>query len=1355
MATKKINTDLQIEAGLLDGDGNSGTANQILISTGTGVDWVDGSGSSIIGGPYLPLSAGSSYPLTGTLYGTNTNWSGNGDYAGSLTLGIGASTQEAHLQIGPGRTGNGYSYIDLIGDATYTDYGLRIIRNNLGPNTTSAIIHRGTGNFEISTTDSSSILLKTNNVERMRITNAGNVGIGTTSPGYKLEVDGTFSSNAIWTTSFNVTEWGSGTTAYGTLTWGTGYAKVFANSGNQLQLAAGGASTDMTIDTSGNVGIGTTSPQEKFVVNAGAITAIASDGAYTAGYFAKLSSDYGPNALKLTSKTGDIIRASDYGSSVSILTGNPTSVKMFINSAGNVGIGTTSPGSELDVSSSSTSIIRLSNSDTALTEGQKTGSLEFYQSDTSGNGTGVTGRISMSSAKNGSNENYYGNAADMIFQVAAPAGFASDNATLNALTIKNSSGNVGIGTTSPLTKLEVYDGDIKLNDSTRNLLIGEEGSSSYQIKSSGYLIIDATSGIQINKTTSGNVTIGSGNVGIGTTSPNNFGFLEKVLNISAGSSSSTTLQQAGIVISGSSDADDADDFGYLSFTNYQSAITNDRVAEIRALKNGTNVDTGEFAFYTSSGSGPAERMRIDSSGNVGIGTTSPTQKLQVEGNIYTGGSIRIEDNGDQLEFGNANVALQRTANFLELGGYDGIIFRSSNTTLDNQSERMRITSSGNVGIGTTSPAYKLDVSGDIRSTNRVRANTDVIAGGFIDVTGDIAHRSSLKVLNKLATNWLTWATRDTSGSDSVINLSNIKNIIASGNVGIGATSPKDKLDLYDADDNVGIYFHTATSGVGGADGLRVGLNNTHAFVWNYENTPLSFGTNGSQKATILANGNVGIGTTSPSSKLTINGDARLSNNGKLYLWNDHSINYLDYRTWVASSAAGMTIENSAAGGDILLLPNGNVGIGTTSPAYKLDVAGNIRVDSTSVAQIFLDSAASNDAVLNFHENASQKGKIGYDTSLGGFGFVAGSGAFSTAGMVLLDGGNVGIGTTSPVFKLDVSGNGIRNIRTTAGWAGWFENTGSSSGVIVTAGVDSGDAPLLIRKQDGTELFSVRGNGVSWFNGGSVGIGTTNPLYKLDVASGSSSSAFGLSLSGTARLKMYADSTYNYYAAQSGQSHRFTTSGGAEFLITNGGNVGIGTTSPAVQLELGDNTADEKLRLTGAASGKPLMTFYNTTTKIGQISSSSVGVTVTSLGSGNMSFENGGAVRLAIENGGDVGIGDTTPSYKLDVDGTIRATGDVIAYSDVRVKENIKTIDNALEKVNKLRGVEFNKIGSEEKSIGVIAQEIEKVLPEVVKEDDKGMKSVAYGNIVGVLIEAIKDQQKQIDELKSIINGGTK
>jgi hypothetical protein len=130
-------------------------------------------------------------------------------------------------------------------------------------------------------------------------------------------------------------------------------------------------------------------------------------------------------------------------------------------------------------------------------------------------------------------------------------------------------------------------------------------------------------------------------------------------------------------------------------------------------------------------------------------------------------------------------------------------------------------------------------------------------------------------------------------------------------------------------------------------------------------------------------------------------------------------------------------------------------------------------------------------------------------------------------------------------------------------------------------------------------------------------------------------------------------------------------------------------------------------------------------------------------------------RFRIDNNGDVGIMDSTPSYRLDVNGTIRATGDVIAYSDARVKENVKTIDNALDKIIKLRGVSYNKIGETKEKIGVIAQEIEKVLPQVVSEDKKGMKSVAYGNIVGVLIEAMKEQQKQIDELKAIINGNTK
>jgi len=111
----------------------------------------------------------------------------------------------------------------------------------------------------------------------------------------------------------------------------------------------------------------------------------------------------------------------------------------------------------------------------------------------------------------------------------------------------------------------------------------------------------------------------------------------------------------------------------------------------------------------------------------------------------------------------------------------------------------------------------------------------------------------------------------------------------------------------------------------------------------------------------------------------------------------------------------------------------------------------------------------------------------------------------------------------------------------------------------------------------------------------------------------------------------------------------------------------------------------------------------------------------------------------------------TTSSGVSITGSMTASGDVIAYSDERIKENVKTIDNALDKVTKLRGVEYNKIGEEKQNIGVIAQEVEKILPQVVTEDEEGMKGVAYGNIVGVLIEAIKEQQKQIDELKSLIN----
>ena len=127
----------------------------------------------------------------------------------------------------------------------------------------------------------------------------------------------------------------------------------------------------------------------------------------------------------------------------------------------------------------------------------------------------------------------------------------------------------------------------------------------------------------------------------------------------------------------------------------------------------------------------------------------------------------------------------------------------------------------------------------------------------------------------------------------------------------------------------------------------------------------------------------------------------------------------------------------------------------------------------------------------------------------------------------------------------------------------------------------------------------------------------------------------------------------------------------------------------------------------------------------------------------------------------LGVG-TTPSS---TSGEIRATNDVTAYysSDAKLKTNVVNIDNALDKVKQIRGVEFDwtqeyiddKGGEDgyfvrKHDVGVIAQEVEAVLPEVVGTRENGTKAVRYDRMVALLIEAIKDQQSQIDELKQII-----
>ena len=129
---------------------------------------------------------------------------------------------------------------------------------------------------------------------------------------------------------------------------------------------------------------------------------------------------------------------------------------------------------------------------------------------------------------------------------------------------------------------------------------------------------------------------------------------------------------------------------------------------------------------------------------------------------------------------------------------------------------------------------------------------------------------------------------------------------------------------------------------------------------------------------------------------------------------------------------------------------------------------------------------------------------------------------------------------------------------------------------------------------------------------------------------------------------------------------------------------------------------------------------------------------------NMGLDSDNAFRL-----GGWSNGTNVYRWTSDASGNFVASGNVTAYSDERLKTNIKTIENALDTVSKMRGVTYDRIDSGIKGVGVIAQEMKEVLPEVVMEalsDDEFM-SVSYGNIVGVLIEAIKELKAEIEELK--------
>lgn len=126
----------------------------------------------------------------------------------------------------------------------------------------------------------------------------------------------------------------------------------------------------------------------------------------------------------------------------------------------------------------------------------------------------------------------------------------------------------------------------------------------------------------------------------------------------------------------------------------------------------------------------------------------------------------------------------------------------------------------------------------------------------------------------------------------------------------------------------------------------------------------------------------------------------------------------------------------------------------------------------------------------------------------------------------------------------------------------------------------------------------------------------------------------------------------------------------------------------------------------------------------------------------------GTIKLSRGNAGAT----TSDVISIDTLGNMVVSGNVTAFSDIRIKTDVQSISNALMKVLAINGVTYTRTDTGSRETGMIAQNLIEVLPEaVIKDAETGMLSIAYGNVVGLLVEAIKEQQKQIDELKSKLN----